>query len=295
VIPRSLNEWTLDSLKRLLDSRSLEAESFDYKSMIPHPNDNDGKRRLRDACAAFANSAGGFLVFGVADDARLSTDQRLAGIASGIDFPVQFGNFPSQSNPTVRWEFLNPPLRLPCGNLVHVVWFPKSWNSPHSVGKPEEGLLFPKRTNKGTEYMSYEEVRMHFLTYYEKRLRLQLLDAELLALQDSAKRACIVEAEKIDSTYSLITFEMGTIETVVADTYTLTAGHTEFLATLKELRQAVVVANNKARIFFSTATLAFSDKAKMIREHNGFMAGACGRIEELAQRARVLLQPLLAV
>ena len=41
---------------------------------------------------------------GIADDARLPTDQRLVGIASTIDFPVQFGSFPGQSNPTVRWD-----------------------------------------------------------------------------------------------------------------------------------------------------------------------------------------------
>jgi hypothetical protein len=295
VIPKTLNEWTLKSLNHLLDDRYLEPESFDYKSMLPHPNDHDGKRRLRDACAAFANSVGGFLIFGVADDARLPTNQRLVGLAATLDFPVQFGSFPSQSNPTVRWEFLNPPLRLESGNgnLVHVVWFPKSWTAPHSVGRSEEGLLFPKRTNKGTEYMSYEEVRMNFLGFYEKRLHLQLLDAELLALHDSTKGAYVVDGDQIESSYSLITFETRIIDTVIADTYTLTAGHSELLSTLQQLRQAVIVANNKAHIFYSTATLSFDNKGKMIRAHNEFMAEACGRISELAKRARTLLQPLL--
>jgi hypothetical protein len=143
--------------------------------------------------------------------------------------------------------------------------------------------------------MSYEEVRMNFLGYYEKRLRLQLLEAELLALQDSAKGAYVVEADQIESSYSLVTFEMQIIEAVVADTYTLTAGHPELLSTLQQLRQAVIVANNKARIFYSTATLGFDNKGKMIRAYNEFMASACGRIGELAKRARTLLQPLLVV
>jgi hypothetical protein len=166
VVPRSLNDWSLDSLKHLLDNRYLEPESFDYKSGLPNPKDEEGKKRLREACAAFANSSGGFLVFGVADDRRLPTEHRLIGLPSSIDFPVQFGSYPGQCNPTVRWEFKNPPIRLTNGNLVHVVWFHKSWNAPHSVGKADEGLRFPKRTNKGTEFLSYEEVRMTFLGYY---------------------------------------------------------------------------------------------------------------------------------
>ena len=47
----------------------------------------------------------------------------------------------------------------------------------------------------------------------------------------------------------------------------------------------MIVANNKARIFFSTASLAFDSKGKMIRQHNEWMAGACGRIVQLAGQA----------
>ena len=143
--------------------------------------------------------------------------------------------------------------------------------------------------------MTIEEIRTAFLSFYEKRLRLQLLDAELMALEESAQRAYIEEPDEIESKYSLITFETQTIEAVVADTYPLTAGHSELLATMRQLRQAVIVANNKARMFFSTATFDFTNKGKMIREHNEFMAGACDRISELAERARNLLGPLLTV
>lgn len=141
--------------------------------------------------------------------------------------------------------------------------------------------------------MTIEEIRIAFLGFYEKRLRLQLLEAELVALKESAGLAYVGQPDKIESAYSLITFDTQTIEAVVADTYPLTAGHSELLATMRQLRQAVIVANNKARLFFSTATLAFTNKEKMIREHNEFMAVACQRIGELADRARTLLEPLL--
>jgi predicted HTH transcriptional regulator len=46
-------------------------EGFDFKAMLPHSKDTEGKGRLRRDVAAFANSNGGFLVFGVKDNKGL--------------------------------------------------------------------------------------------------------------------------------------------------------------------------------------------------------------------------------
>jgi Putative DNA-binding domain len=272
-----------------------EPEEFDFKEMLPHRNDNDGKHRLRAACCAFANSNGGFLVFGVADDKRLPPPERLVGINSVDDFPRDFGNFPRGCVPSVDWDFLKPALALPTapGRVIHVMFIPRSWKAPHATGDADSGWRFYKRTNKGDEGMSMEEVRASFLGFYEKRLRLQLLDAELLALQESAKGGFIAGEDKIESSYSLVTFETQTIQSVVADTFVVTAGHTDLLATLQQLRQAVVVANNKAHIYFSTAGMSFTNEGQTRRAHNEFMAKKCGEIIELANRSRELLAPLL--
>jgi hypothetical protein len=270
LVPRILNEWTLDSLIHLLGNHYLEPESFDYKSRLPDPRDEEGKKRLRDACAAFANSSGGFLVFGVADDPRLPADHRLAGLPTSLDFPVQFGNFPGQCNPTVRWEFKNPPIRLPNGNLVHVVWFQKSWSAPHSVGKPEEGLLFPKRTNKGTEYMSYEEIRMTFLGYYEKRLKLQLLQAELQNVLADA-RALMIAPEQAHENISTASFRLEVLESILVDTFTILADQTDLLKSLHAIRTTAKHVNNKLALFYPTANFPFSNGAQRIRDHNEWL------------------------
>lgn len=72
----------------------FESESLDYKEALPHPNDATGKDRLRHACCAFANSDGGFLVFGIANDKTKSPEDRLIGLDKNFDFPEQFGNYP---------------------------------------------------------------------------------------------------------------------------------------------------------------------------------------------------------
>ena len=295
MVPTTLSGWTFEAILELLTAGIHEFEEFDFKESVPHARDDGGKDRLRSACAAFANSGGGFLVFGVADDRSKSSQDRLVGMEAALDFPARFGDYPRYCAPSVYWSFRNPAISLPSGRVLHVVEIPRSSKAPHAVGDANQGWRFPKRTNKGTEGMTIEEIRGAFLGFYEKRLRLQLLDAELSALQDSATAAYISKPEEIESAYSLITFDFQTIESVVADTYPITAAHTDFLATLRELRQAVAVANNKAREFFSIAGFTFTNQAQMIREHNEFMAKACQRIVALARKAHSLLESVLKV
>ncbi|MGO8949899.1 MAG: helix-turn-helix domain-containing protein [Ktedonobacterales bacterium] len=100
------------------------------------------------ACCAFANSSGGFLVFGVKDASAGPTEQRLVGLPVGLDFTEQFGNYPNACEPSVQWTFKNPPIQLASGNVVHVVYVPRSWNAPHSLELERGGRRFPKRTQK---------------------------------------------------------------------------------------------------------------------------------------------------
>jgi hypothetical protein len=263
--------------------------------MLPHPKDEVGKARLRATCCAFANSAGGYIVFGIQDDRGKAAADRVVGLDAGLDFPARFGDYPRLCSPSVHWTFRNPPLTLASGSVIHAVHIPQSWRAPHAWGDAQSGWRFAKRTNKGTEGMSIEEVRSMFLNFYEKRLRLQLLEGELAALEESAKSAFVSADADIESKFSLVTFSTQTIEAIIVDTYPVTATSPELLSNLVQLRQAVSVANNGARTFFSAAHLPLSNKVEMIRNHNEFMARACGKVAALAEQARASLKPLLAV
>jgi predicted HTH transcriptional regulator len=294
MVPKTLSEWSIEAIRTLLLAGVHESEEFDFKEMLPHAQNEKAKARLRAACCAFANGAGGYIVFGIVDDRAKTPPDRLVGLPAAVDFPAMFGEYPKLCNPSVHWTFRNPPLGLPSGQLIQIVHIPPSWKAPHAYGDVDQGWRFTKRTNKGTEGMSIEEIRGSFLGFYEKRLQLQHLDAELSALQESASRAFVSTPEDIESKYSLITFSTQTIESVVASTYALTAGSSALLAALGGLRQAVIVANNKAQVFFSIVNLSFTNKGGMIREHNEFMENACRRIIELAAHAQRLLKPLLS-
>src|SRR5579872_6139900 len=196
MIPRTFDEWNIDAIRHLLEQGYYEAETFDFKQMLPHKNGEEDKLRLIKTCCAFANSAGGFLIFGVKDAKSGGTpESRLVGVDSTYDLPEQFGSYPQKCTPSVEWNFKNPPIQLEDGNVIHIIHISRSWNAPHCLerqGKGSDGLrCFIKRTNKGNEDMSYEEIRMAFLQYYEKRLKLQLLRSELENIKHHAEELII--------------------------------------------------------------------------------------------------------
>jgi hypothetical protein len=70
MMPRILTDWTKDRLIGLLDQGIFEPESFDFKEFRIGKKSDQEKQNIRTDCCAFANSFGGFLVYGVADDKR---------------------------------------------------------------------------------------------------------------------------------------------------------------------------------------------------------------------------------
>jgi hypothetical protein len=293
VIPSTLAGWTLPVVENLVHRALFEPEHFEYKEQLPNSKDDGAKRRLRKACCAFANSDGGFLIFGVHDDRKKNPEDRLLGIDQSIKFQEQFGNFPGECSPSISWDFNPEGLKLPSGKLLHVVHIPKSWNGPHACGSKDGGWDFAKRSNKGDEGMAIDEIRGAFLGLYEKRLKLQLMRTELVTLAEKSEKAVVPHSDA-HSQYWLLTFDTRVIESVLADTYTVTAGRPELISALSEVRRAADVANTKLGIFFGVVELPLTNKAEILRAHNEFMRTAGTHLANKCKTAIAELDRLLA-
>src|SRR6266852_3734231 len=108
MIPKSLTEWSIPAIANLLIQGYYETELFDFKEMLPSPKNEAEKTRLSKICCAFANSSGGFLIFGVKNNMSLPLTDRLVGLVPTLDFPEHFGTYPRNCNPGIEWDFLNP-------------------------------------------------------------------------------------------------------------------------------------------------------------------------------------------
>jgi hypothetical protein len=303
MIPHTIREWTITAIVELLTKGYYESEKFDFKESLPHSKDIDGKQRLTKSCCAFANGQGGFLVFGISDSRSISAEDRLIGLDRSLEVPEHFGNFPKKCIPSINWHFMNPPLELENGKVIHVIEIPTSWERPHSIKDEADKLLFLKRTNKGNEAMSYEEIRLHFLGYYEKRIKLQLLQAELQNIIDDAKALTIPPGKAI---YSLTTFDLTVIETTLVDVYTVLANEPEIIGLLHKIRNDCRRVNNKLQIFYSYIALepgaamwpagTPSENCKyQIEWHNEFIRNNCREIIESSEQAFSIIQRIVAL
>ncbi len=218
MVPTQLEDWTLPVVMGLVTQGYSESDKFDFKEMLPHSKGSEDKLRLRKTCAAFANSTGGFLIFGVKDNPKLPPNDRIVGISMRPDFFADFGDYPRGCTPSVDWTFLQPSIRLTNDKFIHIIHIPRSWQAPHWLEDPriKESVYFPKRTNKGNEPMSHEEVKMAYLQFYEKRLKLRLLRAELDTIRQTAK-TFIIPARQTALAHDTGELGVSVIETVLAE------------------------------------------------------------------------------
>jgi hypothetical protein len=307
MIPSTLEAWNIDDIKHLLVQGYYEAETFDFKEMLPHSKDEDDKVRLFKTCCAFANSSGGFLVFGVKDAKAVKAgepmESRLVGFNPRYDFPEQFGSYPQKCSPSITWDFKNPPIQLENGNVIHVVQIPRSWNAPHcfeTQGKGSDHLrCFTKRTNKGNEDMSYEEIRMAFLQYYEKRLKLQLLQAELENIKNHAEKDLMMEPWDANCKFGMGEFDLTVVETVLSDTYTILAEHKELLIAIAEVRKQCKIINDLLRMFYPVAPLGWYGgkvpPSNVIEKHNSNIEMHCKLIIADCNRSLKLLEEIMVL
>ena len=240
MIPETLHAWTLEAIEGLLAQGVFESDRFDFKEMLPHNKAETDKLRLRKTCAAFANSAGGFLIFGLKDDKGLAVADRIVGLDATLDFPAQFGSFPAACEPSVRWDFLNPPVSLASGRVLHVVHVPRGASRPHGVSE-DERWHFPKRTNKGNEAMSYGEVQSAFRARGEKLAKLRFLRAEIEHVRETAffAKTQAGHARFSGWQHPIPSFNLDAAMATLPDVIDLFEGDDQVVKCLQRLRDAV--------------------------------------------------------
>ena len=275
MIPTALEGWTSNVIEYLLEQGYFESEAYDYKLRLPNKGDTRGRLRLRKECSAFANSDGGFLLFGVSDDRTLPPQERMVGFEPAFDFPIHFGEYTTQCQPTVSWIHKAIPISETNPNLLHIVHIPRSWHGPHMIpdDQKREAWYFPKRTNKGIEYMSYEEVRMAFTGQYERRRKLNLLRRELVDTKSQCGMFIIPDTTQ--RTFAPVASELplGIIEAIISDSFLILEEHGGLLADLNQARLLARQINHATLQFFQELTRFGPgiDPTRQREQHNAKM------------------------
>ncbi|MFC2017150.1 helix-turn-helix domain-containing protein [Chloroflexota bacterium] len=285
MIPNNPNDWDFQLVEKLVRDGFFETDKFDFKEDLPYKNDRNGNERLEKSVCAFANTEGGFLIFGIKDDRSLPYKDRIIGIDPKKDFPKEFGDKLSNIEPHLYYEFRNPAISMPgSNNIIHIVKIPQSPESPHWTSK--KGFEF--RTNKGNEVMNYQQVKQSFLNEEQKRQKLRLLLIELT----SNRQLCdgmIMAEDKIEGYHSLVTLDSNVLQTLLVDAYSIIINDDELVSILFRLKGTIRLMNNEMQIFISKVSLPSTGMKKTVRDHNEFVKGQVENIIPLFDRALEIL------
>jgi len=167
VIPEALDGWTLEKIHGITAAGVTENDRFDLKAGL------QTAEHQRKTAAAFANSEGGFLVFGV------TNDRRVEGVTN-VELVRDFGSkLRDGVSPSIEFRFADHPHALGSKLLVYIAHVPRSARGPHAVYL-NNAWTFLKRTAAGSnDPMTYEEIRAAFTDLRRRQRELKWLKAEV--------------------------------------------------------------------------------------------------------------------
>jgi predicted HTH transcriptional regulator len=276
-MPTHLEHWTLHAIQELASSGIAENDIFDFKGGLQDP---EGERKT---VASFANTRGGFVIFGVRDD-------RVVSGVDNVELPRDFGGkLRDGLTPSVDYRF-GPALKTADGRHVFVVEVPMSRRGPHAV-LLKGAWAFVKRTAGGNnEPMSYEEIRAAFVNSEQRRARLALLRAEVKRLTEQAERRNRDAHRTGGQDLMASRYEASTLDVMLSSVADLLATDAQLVELINEIREAAHESDRGSEIavgFLGTSRWQHDDQARRV-------ADFARRVKQGGERALSRLDKLLA-
>lgn len=225
MIPETLDGWTLDAVGEVAASGLSENDLYDFKVDL---QDAEGQRKV---AAAFANTRGGYLIFGV------TKDHKVVGVEN-VELPRDFGiKLGRGIEPSVQFRF-GPPLDLGAGRRLYIAEVPRSRRGPHAV-LLNNAWVFLKRTPAGTnDPMSYEEIRAAFVEGSQRRNDLLLLRSEVQRIHELAKRVNVGTYNGPIHDLTVVRYDTAMLELVVPRVFLELGSDSVLIERLNDLREA---------------------------------------------------------
>jgi hypothetical protein len=173
LLPANLLDTTQVHLEQLIQDRTPEGQNIDFKRELPAAWDNASKHKFLADVAAFANSSGGDLIYGLDEDGD-GQAERLVPQGRPMDEEMRrlLDVLANQVDPRIPGIQIHP-VPTTAGDVVGqvlVIRVPQSWAGPHRI---KLGQHFFIREGARNRPLDVPELRSHFLRSeaQERRVR----------------------------------------------------------------------------------------------------------------------------
>ncbi|MGI0045901.1 MAG: AlbA family DNA-binding domain-containing protein [Nitrosotalea sp.] len=145
-IPEDVEQWDFGLLANLVHEGYDENETLEFKSVL-----NESTHRIPKTACAFANTKGGFLVFGINNDRtkELTFEQRLMGLDDSDQLKRNIIDQIQNIKPSIPIDnliFKKSNIKLPNNKVSVILKILKTTVGPHQYDH-----IFYKRISNGNE------------------------------------------------------------------------------------------------------------------------------------------------
>ena len=162
ILEKPLDAINEQDLKQLIENQVLEKKGLDYKLSLPSNSDADKKEFLADV-SSFANSSGGDIIYGIAQDNATGFPKELVGVDSAnmdqemlrLESIIREGIEPRIPSVAIQ------PIKLTNSKTALILRIQKSWVSPHRIKFKEDHRFYARGTN-GKYKLDVGELRNSF-------------------------------------------------------------------------------------------------------------------------------------
>jgi hypothetical protein len=166
---KSIDQVTFEDIQNLVDTGVMENKILDYKRELPQNIRGDGKKEFCKDVAAFANSEGGTLIYGMNETE--GGQPEIVGIEiQNVDTLTQQLNQIIRANiEPILYDYALKVIPINGENsyLLLVDIIAKSWSGPHAVKVNQFTYRFFTRVNTDNVGLDIQNIRNSFLANEE--------------------------------------------------------------------------------------------------------------------------------
>lgn len=164
IIGKPLEKITEGDLEGLIENQFIEKKQIEYKRSLPSNRDSDKKEFLADI-VSFANTSGGDIIYGVAQDNETGYPTELLGVdISNSDQEILRleSIIRDGIEPRIIPQVITHNMQLSNSKSIIIIRIKKSWLSPHRVKFKGDHRFYARATN-GKYELDVGELRNAFI------------------------------------------------------------------------------------------------------------------------------------